>query len=318
MTSRVVNDPSRRNRYFVSTNGSFPTSIWYPAVAEPGKLPVRFEDEMLVRDPYWSAPLVDRALSAVAHALPDARCATKGASYPVVLYSPGWNGDRTSVIVELAENLASQGYIVVSMDHFDSRGVIFPDGTFLVGDISAAGFALPGFLDRVRDVELVLDEMVRWNADDPVLAGRMDLTKVAGMGWSWGGGVVGEVCRVDNRVRAVILLDAYLQNADDLVRLGLQKPLLGMYSTEAGGDSTLYNKATRDAIYFIISPSYHVFFSSLYWWFYPGSSDLINGREAARTIDAYTVWFLNKYLMGSTDPMPALKDYRHVINFQQK
>jgi hypothetical protein len=38
----------------------------------------------------------------------------------------------------------------------------------------------------------------------------------------------------------------------------------------------------------------------------------------ARTINAYTLWFLNTHLKGSTDPMPALADYPRVINFMQK
>jgi hypothetical protein len=139
---------------------------------------------------------------------------------------------------------------------------------------------------------------------------------VAGLGWSWGGGVVGEVCRTDSRVRAVVLLDAYLQNADELVGLGLSKPLIGMYSTEGGGDRRLYDKTTKDAVYFVISPSMHWHFGAWYWWGYP--NDLRGGRESARTIDAYTLWFLNKYLKGLDEPMPRKADYPRVTGFKQK
>ena len=53
-----------------------------------------------------------------------------------------------------------------------------------------------------------------------------------------------------------------------------------------------------------------------YWAWSP--ENVAGGREVARTINAYTLWFLNKHLKGSNDPMPALADYPQVINFQQK
>jgi hypothetical protein len=42
------------------------------------------------------------------------------------------------------------------------------------------------------------------------------------------------------------------------------------------------------------------------------------GWEVNRNVNAYVVWFLNKYLKDSTDPMPALRDHPRVINFRQK
>ena len=53
-----------------------------------------------------------------------------------------------------------------------------------------------------------------------------------------------------------------------------------------------------------------------YWVWHP--LDVAGGREVARTINAYTLWFLNKYLKGSTDPMPALAEYPRVTGFKQK
>ena len=52
-------------------------------------------------------------------------------------------------------------------------------------------------------------------------------------------------------------------------------------------------------------------------WF--ASSAQISGlREAMRTMNAYSLWFLNRYLKGSPDPMPALANYPRIINFKQK
>jgi len=313
MVTRLLTDPTRRNRYGISTNGSFMVSIWYPAVPESGKLPVSFEDPALWHDPGWLGTAFDREPYFVSHALPGAPCATEGGPCPIVLYSPGWTAARYGA-AEKAENLASHGYVVASLDHFDATQTVFPDGTYLRGDTSVMSNA--GFQDRVRDLLFVLGELARWNDTDPAFAGRLDLTKVAAMGMSWGGGVAGEFGRIDDRVKAVVLLDAYLQNADDLVRLGLSKPFIGMYSTELGGETGLFNKATRDAVRFLISSTGHLNFDDWYWYSY---ADKVGaGREAARTINVYTLWFLNKYLKGSSDPMPALADYPRVINFKQK
>jgi dienelactone hydrolase len=312
--SRLLTDPTRRNRYGISTNGSFMVSIWYPAVQESGELPSLLTEREFAQDPAVAGSLTYQMPYFVGHALADAQCAPNQTPYPIVLFSHGWTGWR-SVVTEQAEDLASHGYIVASVDHFDATGTVFPDGTLLRGDTTDAGFGA-GFPDRVRDLRFVLDELLRCNDADTAFRGRLDLTKVAAMGMSWGGGVAGELGRIDDRVRAVVLLDAYLQGADDLVRTGLPKPFLGMYSTEAGGETGLFNKANKDAVWFLISSSYHANFHDWYWWSIP--NDLEAGREAARIRNDYTLWFLNKYLKGSTDPMPALADYPRVINLKQK
>ena len=317
--SRLVTDPTRRNRYGVSTNGSFMVSIWYPAVAQVGQLPGRLEDASLLLDPTFlirTGNITDRCPYLISGSLADAPCATNQTSYPVVLYSHGFAGTRKEV-AEKGENLASHGYVVVTVDHWDVWGTVFPDGAYLhAGATSQDAITAAGFQDRVKDLRVILDELARWNNNDPAFAGRLDLTKVATMGHSWGGGVAGELGRIDDRVQAVVLLDAYLQNADDLVRVGLSKPFLGMCSTEGGGDSTLYNKATQSAIWFMISPSMHNQFQDHYWLIFPG--DLKGGREVARTINDYSLWFLNTYLKGSQDPMPARTDYPRVTNFRQR
>jgi len=89
-----------------------------------------------------------------------------------------------------------------------------------------------------------------------------------------------------------------------------------MYSTEEEGDTRLFNMATRDAVWFQVSSTGQLNSHDWYWRAYPSGVEA--GREAARTINAYTLWFLNKYLKGSTDPMPALADYPRVINFKEK
>jgi len=56
VTKRLLTDPSRRNRYGVSTNGSFMITIWYPGIPEPGKLPELSDDPVTGRGRYVHRP----------------------------------------------------------------------------------------------------------------------------------------------------------------------------------------------------------------------------------------------------------------------
>lgn len=311
--SRLLTDPTRRNRYEISTNGSFMVTLWYPAAPDPGSIPGLLNQGPLAIDPAAWGSYIDREPWMVSVSVTEPSCATVQAPYPVVLYSHGWTGWRGRT-AERGADLASHGYVVVAVDHFDAFGTVFPDGTYLHGDTTEAGFSNAGMQDRIRDMRLTLDELVRWNAADPIFAGRLDLAKVASMGYSWGGGAAGELGRTDERVKGVIFLDAYLQNVDELSELGLFKPQIGIYSVEAGGNSTLFDKATRDAIWFKLKSSVHASFDDYYSAFGGSSTQ----RATARTINTYIVWFLNKYLKESSDPMPAFTDNPLVVNFKQK
>ena len=235
-----------------------------------------------------------------------------------MIYSLGGYGLRT----ELAEKgafLASHGYVAVSVDTWDASGTVFPDGTYLPQVPFSVTDA--GFQDRVKDLLFVLDELSRWNTSDPVFAGRLNVTNVATMGYSWGGGVAGEVARIDARCRAAIILEGYFQNATDLLRFGLDKPSFSIYAdpiTLPGSELPLYKKATHDATWLQIHSTNHDHFNDYYWFVFTSPSALAGAREAERTMIAYTLWFLNKYLKGINDPAPDPIKYRLLDNFKQK
>ena len=110
-------------------------SIWYPAGGSEGRAlagyiaprPGRLLAEALLRQVDRDPAMVD--LSAVrTHAYQDAP-ARRG-SYPVVLYSPG-GGQSRSVGTVLVEDLASQGYVVVSIDHtYEAPAMRFREGAW--------------------------------------------------------------------------------------------------------------------------------------------------------------------------------------------
>lgn len=95
-------------------------------------------------------------------------------SYPLIIISHGYPGNRF-LMSHFGENLASKGYVVVSIDHTDS----------LYNDQGAFASTLH---NRSRDQLFVLNEMNRFNLDiDHFLYGMVDAENAGLMGYSMGG-----------------------------------------------------------------------------------------------------------------------------------
>jgi dienelactone hydrolase len=315
--TRLLTDTSRRNRYRVSTNGSFVLTVWYPAMPKPGQLPAPYEDERIAQDVAWQTPaFMDRAPRFSSYAFADAPVEMQSGGYPVILHSHG-NGAIRTDNQELAENLASHGYVVAAVDHWDTSITAFPDGRFFrATDISQT---VSGLQDRVADLAFVADELRRMNQTDSVLAGNLDLGRLAAMGWSWGAMTAGEFCRVDNRCRAAVTLDwaGDESTVAELMRLGLPKPLL-MLNRSDNNRQTLFDKAIQDAWWLQISDTVHGEFSTFGWFAKPNS--LPQTREAARTIHAHALSFFNRFLNGEDDHLldERSANYPRVQNFKRK
>jgi hypothetical protein len=343
--SRFLTDPSRRNRNRISTNSSFKVSIWYPAVAQAGRLPGSVLDDQIAHDPFFSeqmniygfpaANFVDRTPHLVGYAVPDAPCATNLAPCPVLLCSTMGYGLRAT-LGEKAANFASHGYLVIVSDPCDAPAAILPDGNYWQQPYSDAPFLGDLIQERVSDLTFMLDELSRWNTNDAKFAGRLDLTKVATMGTCSGFNAAAEFCRSDPRCQAAILVsctpgkwvtpwDHNLSPIPELEQSGVRKPLLVVfadYPDAANYYDFLYNKNAKDATVFQIQGAgdggYRgmILVQDFYTFLEPNR--LATGREASRTITDFSLWFLNKYLKGSTDPAPQLAKYPRILGFKQK
>jgi dienelactone hydrolase len=313
VVSRMVHDPSQRDRYArLPGEAAFMISVWYPAVAEAGIPLAPLEDQMVVLKVNWGGKRLRHFFRSSAQA--GVACAEAGAPYPVLAYSPGGWGLRTEV-AERGPFLASHGFVVVAADPIDAPGTTFPDGTHLAGRSEVVGVE-SGFQSRVRDIQAVLEELTRWNQEDPLFKGRLDVTNVAVAGWSWGAGAAAEVCRVDARCRAALSFEGYYQNAATVLISGLAKPLLGLYAAtlhDAGSAMTLHNKASRDSVWFQVKNTDHTSFSDYYW-----SDSPTAGGEAAAILNTYSLWFLNRHLKGRNEEIPNPQAYPRIFNFRQK
>jgi len=146
--------------------------VWYPARPGPAKAGDG-EYRVFVRDGKTEVTIRGKA---VRDAQPDA----SGGPYPLLIISHGYPGNRF-LLSHLAENLASKGYVVASIDHTDST----------YSDQAAFGSTL---LNRPLDQLFVLDEMARLNGSDATLKGMVNADTTGLIGYSMGGyGVVNTI-----------------------------------------------------------------------------------------------------------------------------
>ena len=321
---RLVTDPTRRNRYGISTNGSFAVSVWYPAAPTAGQQPARWFEEVMARDTssasYWAfydnfgfqtTPWLDRLPYLWTYSFNDAPLAEVSGTFPVVLFSPGATVDRRQDTEKL-EGLASHGYVVVAVDHYDAYAVAWPDGFYYSAPNNISGTAV-GLKDRVRDLVVVLNELTNWNQTDARFVGRLGLDKVGAMGMSWGGPTIVELGQQDTRCKAVVLLDP--GGTAGIVQ-GFTTPSLTMHAPD-DSDQAVFAASKTNAVWFQISNTDHfTFFNYVVLSSYP----LASNREAVRTVHAYTLSFFNKWLKGQNDylhegPSP---DFPRVVNFRKK
>lgn len=140
--------------------------VWYPADTQ-GEMPSVYTD-VTTRDPDINTTLIGRAVRGAAPNL-------EGGPYPLIIISHGYPGNRF-LLSHLGENLATKGYVVVSIDHTDST---YPDQ-------AAFGSTL---LNRSLDQLFVLNTLADFGAEgsDSFLAGMVDADNTGIIGYSMGG-----------------------------------------------------------------------------------------------------------------------------------
>ena len=137
--------------------------LWYPAAeGATGDTTLK----AFLRDAKNEVDLEGRAMRDAAAASPDS-------PYPLVLISHGYPGNRF-LLSHLAENIASKGYVVASIDHTDS--------TYRTQ--AAFGSTL---VNRSLDQVFVLEQMAGMAAGGGEMAGLFDAGNTGLIGYSMGG-----------------------------------------------------------------------------------------------------------------------------------
>jgi predicted dienelactone hydrolase len=293
-------------------------SVWYPAAQSGTLAPLTdHPDEIMTALANLTglpAPLFQHLRYVTLTASQGVPALADSPPFPVLVFSHGLVGLRLQNSSTLQE-LASWGYIVVALDHTDAAGVtVFPDGEARFYNLER--FGIPSSVEPsktlvnqrvfpvwVADQRFVYDTLETWAVHDPLLAGKLDLTRIGSFGHSFGGATALEVCRVDARCRAAVNMDGGLYGG--IVTLPAVRPLLLMSSA----DSSRYPDTVGEWAHMITHAS-----DAAYWLELPNSSHLsftfsqllspllvpegFEPRAGLRVVDKYLRAFFDLHLRG--------------------
>lgn len=233
-------DPLRDEEFTEETgdNREFMMQLWYPREnTSIGDL-VPYMDYHTFHWLKQQSPLPlfmipDHAYTFIhTHALTNAIPTRKNTSFPLIIFSHGYDGVR-AIYTSLIENLASHGFIVAALDHPYIAGItVFPDGRIInLAPVPTNPAKREEYfhkaLDAVTgDITCALNFLTDLARTNITWNHLLDLSHVGVYGHSFGGGAAAMICHLDDRVTAGLALDGYFQG--DVVDQGLDKPFLMM------------------------------------------------------------------------------------------
>jgi predicted dienelactone hydrolase len=248
--------------------------------------------------------------------------------YPVVLLSHGMGTSRV-LHTSQAENLASHGFIVVTIDHtYSTFATIFPDGR--VTDYKTKMTTVE---DRreigniwTQDVEFVINQIEKLNsgAIESQFKGKIDLNNIGVMGHSFGGATAFNSTYLDHRIKAGVNMDGSLfevKNRDDInkpfmfIRSGVFKEWLVDFKKDKNPDNEI-TKQLSDELHIIknvinqggsaiyVEGTQHFNFTDLQFYSelikLTGIIGDINGKRGSSIVNQYVLDFFNKQLKGAS------------------
>ena len=238
VTAHVWTDATRdaRGGSIAGEERALPITVWYPAT-RPGA-----QSAYLPQEP--SATALPQALaqqygmpSVLLDSLQRARSnatwqgvAAEG-SFPVVIASPGFASTRW-FFTSWAEQLASNGIIVIALDHpYDAIATELADGTIANDELQATGDDAADQANadsavgvRAADISAVINHLETAASAEPELAAA-DLTTLIAAGHSAGGAAAIEAARLDGRIAGVVDIDGMPRSPADT---RLDQPVLAI------------------------------------------------------------------------------------------
>ncbi|MFI7106640.1 alpha/beta hydrolase family protein [Nonomuraea sp. NPDC050227] len=236
--------------------------------------------------------------------------------HPLVVLSPGLGLPRAS-LTSLAEDLASRGYVVASLDHaYESSGTVFPG----VGLLTCAplcdqpkppeGGKAAIARNRAKDVSFVLDRLTgrhpAWKRADLI-----DSRRVGMAGHSLGGEAASTTMATDKRVKAGINLDGTISATLPATGLGARPFLLmGSQSDHSPGKDDTWDSAWRTLRgwkrWLTVAQAQHSSFTDLaipQSRIGPPASGVIAAERGLALTRAYVAAFFDQHLRNIRRPL---------------
>jgi predicted dienelactone hydrolase len=339
-------DNGRLNPYapVAGTKQELVVWIWYPATvvgsSHPAEyLPNYWRSALEHHQGFLLSRLLSRDLSRVkSHSWSDAAVSGQESTYPVVVLRAG-GGALSSDYTSIAEDLASHGYVVVSMDApFRTVVTAFSDGRVALRNAQSDFDSMPYAVAEkaatqamgvwVDDVKFVLQRLKELNLHDPSgrFEGRLDLEKIGIVGHSLGGATAAQFCHDDAQCTAGIDIDGIPFGT--VVQESLHQPFLFILSdhrNESGPEApivegkmgSIYNNLSADTRWQVmIDGANHFSFSDQMFTKSPvvvwalqriGGTQSLNKRRGIEIAESCVRTFFDVYLKGApADQLRAL------------
>lgn len=274
----------------------------------------------------------------------------KGKKFPLVIYNHGYGG-FSSVYQTIFEDLASNGYVVISLGHEnesalqilnDSSIVSYnPDNSFYAARQAELNGTKINQLqtiilnsDNSEDISSAYKELVKlsplhtesvklWSADTKAVLSEIlnntDFSKIINenkkgvFGHSVGGATAGEICSEPNLFQAGINLDGF--QFGKLINENLQNPFLFISSNQEANRFLRYNpfvqSANSSVDHLYIKGFEHSTFTDL-------ALNLNNNREAIDFQREVIKDFFDKHLKGIPNNFPTSYSNHNAIKIYSK
>ena len=251
-----LTDESRKEHYSGKDEvRRFQIQVWYPATVQPADERAAWMARADVFAPAISSSIgmpsffLDHLALVAMPAYKESRVAlAEAGGYPVILFSHGWNGFSAQNTGQAIE-LASQGYIVVGMQHpYGAVITAFEDGTVAPNNPSALPAGAPDeeyeaaaqqLVDQwAGDLAHALNFLQQQNeeAGSPFYR-SLDLTRIGAYGHSTGGGAAIQFCGTDTRCQALLGMDPFMRPVShELLENGVTQPSFFMFSQRWSDD----------------------------------------------------------------------------------
>ena len=342
-TTYQVND-STRNEIYGDQEGirKFNFQIWYPFIKtdEQERAPWLLDQEVtsqaLSRDFGFPGFLLNQTKFVTSHSYLDADF-TEETSYPVVIISHGWSGTKY-LHSDLGENLASQGFIAVSIEHTYGSVASVIDGEV----IAKQNDALTSFADSTLnlasntrlmmtyglDIIATIDFLETLNSNEnDIFYNHLDLDHIGAVGHSTGGGGMIYAALHDDRIQAIIGLDAWVEPIRDVLNektLSIPSLFLRSEAWEDGPNNDvlipMLQNATSETQLFRINGTTHYDFAMVYMYTSLAKTLGFSGSIPTQTMIEIMFTshesFFNEYLKNENEDLTwTSSEYVDLVNY---
>lgn len=343
-----LEDPTREEFYTAEEDDirRLKYQVWYPADDIEGLERVRWlsDGNLVPRHLLASATLpappflLDQLAEIDSNSYANAELSEAMDAYPIILISHGWRGFR-ELHTDFAEDLASHGYFVLSIDHtYGSEAVKFDDGSVAYLNSEALPkMVRPSIFSQKaqklaitygKDVKMVLDDLESLNEK---FDGKIDLDRIGLLGHSTGGAGDVYTSLRDERVKAIIGMDAWVNPLDlEELRDGLAMPALFLRSKqwawrESREPLNLLVRNSPDARIIEMDKTKHLDFPMIYmlspYTKGVGLTGELGGRESSIIQRGIVLDFFDDKLRNKPFSQNYLKEYVETyehLNFERE